>query len=119
MLNSCNLQGRITRDAETKVVGKSNVTTFGIANETGFGERKKTSFFEIEVWGKEGLKPYLLKGKEILVSGEIVQDRWTTQDGKNASKFKLTAFNVSFTSNQSKATESEGEVSGNPDIIPF
>jgi single-strand DNA-binding protein len=56
---------------------------------------EEASFFEVNLYGKpaEALKPYLLKGKQIAVEGELRQDRWE-QDGQSRSKVVIAADNV-------------------------
>ena len=92
--------GRLTRDAEIKYT----LAGFAISNiSMAVNRRRKngeqwveeTSFFEVNLYGKtaEGLKPYLLKGKQIAVEGELRQDRWE-QDGQPRSKVVIFASNV-------------------------
>lgn len=51
------------------------------------------SYFDVTIWGKlaENLKPYLLKGKKIAVTGFLKQDRWTDQQGNNRSRVSIVA----------------------------
>jgi len=92
--------GRLTRDAELKYTSAG----FAISNiSIAVNRRRKNgdqwveeaSFFEVNLYGKsaEGLKPYLLKGKQIAVEGELRQDRWE-QDGQSRSKVVISATNV-------------------------
>ena len=92
--------GRLTRDAEIKYT----LAGFAISNiSMAVNRRRKngeqwveeTSFFEVNLYGKtaERLKPYLLKGKQIAVEGELRQDRWE-QDGQPRSKVVISADNV-------------------------
>lgn len=55
----------------------------------------EVSYFDITIWGKtaENLKPYLLKGKQIAVSGYLKQDRWE-KDGQKFSKVGIVADSV-------------------------
>ena len=55
----------------------------------------EVSFFDVTIWGKtaEGLKPYLVKGKQIAVDGYLKQDRWQ-KDGQNFSKVNIVANSV-------------------------
>ena len=40
------------------------------------------------------MKPYLVKGRQIVVSGHLQQERWTDQNGQNKSKISIVADNV-------------------------
>lgn len=99
-VNHVILVGRLTRDAELKYTSAG----FAISNiSIAVNRRRKNgdqwveeaSFFEVNLYGKtaEALKPYLLKGKQIAVEGELRQDRWE-QDGQPRSKVVISASNV-------------------------
>lgn len=94
------LVGRLTRDAELKYTnGGTALCKFSIAT----GTRKKkdgawvdeASFWDIELWGKQGesLNQYLTKGKQVAVEGTMRQDRWE-QDGQTRSKVIISANSV-------------------------
>jgi len=92
--------GRLTRDAELKYTSAgfaiSNIS-IAVNRRRKNGEQwvEEASFFEVNLYGKtaEALKPYLLKGKQIAVEGELRQDRWE-QDGQPRSKVVISASNV-------------------------
>ncbi len=99
-LNHVTLIGRLTRDAELKYTSTGfAISTFSIAvnrrRKNGEQWIEEASFFEINLYGKsaESLKPYLLKGKQVAVDGELRQDRWE-QDGQPRSKIVISANNV-------------------------
>ncbi len=88
-LNSINLIGRATKDAEQRTTkdGKS-ITTVSIANN-GYGDR--VSFFDIIFFDKtaETAGKYIQKGKQIAVSGELQQRKWQDKDGNNRYSFEI------------------------------
>jgi single-strand DNA-binding protein len=49
-------------------------------------------FFDITLFGKQGesVSPYLRKGIQVAITGELRQDRWE-QDGQKRSKVKIVA----------------------------
>jgi single-strand DNA-binding protein len=67
------ITGRIAKDAEQRQAGDNTVTSFDVASDQGFGERKVTNWFRCQMWGKRGssVQPYLLKGGMVTVSGEL------------------------------------------------
>jgi single-strand DNA-binding protein len=94
------LVGRLTRDAELKYTnGGTALCKFSVAT----GTRKKkdgawvdeASFWDIELWGKQGesLNQYLTKGKQVAVEGSMRQDRWE-QDGTQRMKVVISANSV-------------------------
>lgn len=89
------ITGRIGKDAETRTTGSNEVTSFNLAVDQGYGERKQTNWWRVSVWGKKGAgaAPYLLKGGVVTVVGQMELGEY---DGKpqlnlNASDFTLPA----------------------------
>jgi single-strand DNA-binding protein len=97
---------------------------FGIAVNKEFvsnGEKvKEVSFFDITQWGKgaEVLAQYLKKGKQVLIEGELKQDRWE-KDGKTISKVCVTAKSIQLLGG-GQGKESSSSERYNPDgSVPF
>lgn len=99
-INNVVLVGRLTRDIEIKYTQSGMaVGKLGLAvnkrikrNEQWIDE---TSFFDVTLFGKvaESLQPYLTKGKQVGVDGELRQNRWE-QDGQKRSKVEVVANNI-------------------------
>ena len=99
-INHIVLVGRLTRDAELKYTNTGYaVGKFSIAINT---RRKRNeewveeaNFFDVVVWGKvaEALNPYLVKGKQVGVEGQLRQNRWE-QDGQPRSKVEIVSSNI-------------------------
>ena len=99
-LNHVSLIGRLTRDAEYKVLPSGQaVCNFSIAvnrrRKNGDSWEDEANYFDIVLWGKQAdsLNRYLIKGKQIGIDGELRQDRWQ-QEGQNRSKVVISAINV-------------------------
>jgi len=76
--------GRIGKDCETRHTAAGDaVTSFTAAMDSGFGEKKITTWLNCSMWGKRGesVSPYLLKGTQIGVSGEFTNREYTDKDG--------------------------------------
>ena len=90
------ISGRLVREAELKTLnsGKS-VLNFSIACTRGFGEHEKTSFFDVQMFGggAEAVASYMIKGKHVIIDGEIEQDTWE-KDGQKRSKVYIKTFSV-------------------------
>ncbi|MBN1518845.1 MAG: single-stranded DNA-binding protein [Spirochaetales bacterium] len=94
------LVGRLTRDAELKYTNSGQaVCHFSVATST---RRKKgdqwvdeASFWDVDLWGKQGesINQYLTKGKLVAVEGTMRQDRWE-QDGQPRIKVIVNANTV-------------------------
>lgn len=83
MSNCISFVGRLGSDPERKDVGSSQVLEFRIANDTGFGDRKVTSWFRCAYWGKRGasVQQYLSKGKQVFIIGELTLRKYE-KDGQ-------------------------------------
>ncbi len=104
-INKVFLIGRLTRDLGSNQYDFA-YTSSGTAKadisiacnrsvKRGEEWQEDVSFFDITIWGKtaENLKPYLLKGKQVAVSGFLKQDRWE-KNGQKFSKLSITAEDV-------------------------
>ena len=122
--------GRLGRDAELRFTpqGKA-VANFSLASDTGWGEYKTTMWTRVSVWGNqaESLTPYLVKGKQVLVSGEMQVDPetggprvWTGSDGVTKASFEMTAREIRLLGGKGDVEiPSEGNSEPKQDEIPF
>ena len=92
MLNTVSIEGRLTRDLETGKTGNgTSYANFGLANERGFGDNKKTNFFDVTVWGEAAErmeKAKVAKGSHIYVTGELEQQSYE-KDGQKRQAVKV------------------------------
>jgi single-strand DNA-binding protein len=87
-VNKVILIGNLTRDPQTKTVGSTTVTEFGIACNRRFkaanGEdREEVTFVDVTAWSKAGdvIQKYCRKGKLLYVEGRLKLDTWDAPDG--------------------------------------
>lgn len=90
------IQGNCTRDAEVRQVGQSQVAKIGVAVSEKFKGRdgqiqESTEFFDVEIWDKAGVYPYLVKGQSVLIVGQQKTDKWQDQQGQNRESKKIRA----------------------------
>lgn len=83
--------GTLGRNAEVKRVGENDLTTFSIATTSGFGDKKVTEWLECSLFGNRGVKlvPYLNKGQQVVVHGELTINRYTAKDGTAKSSLRM------------------------------
>ena len=68
------IAGGIGRDAVVRRTQSGDaVTGFSVAVDDGWGDSKRTPWFDCSVWGKRGekLAEYLTKGSKVSVSGDL------------------------------------------------
>lgn len=95
-LNSIFLIGRLTKDIEVTytsggmAIGKTSLAVNRSRKGQDGNYVDDSSFFDIELFGKlaENLKDYLVKGKQVGISGYLKQDRWE-KDGQKFSRVKI------------------------------
>lgn len=104
-INVVVLVGRLTRDCEHKTTtGGTSVCRFSVAvnrrKKTGDNWSDEVNYFDVVLWGKsaDSLRPYLTKGRQVSIEGELRQNRWE-QDGQSRSKVEVFANNVQLLSN--------------------
>ena len=101
-INSVVLVGRLVRDSELKYLSNGQaISRFSLAvnrakrNADGsWGE--DTNYFDCVYFGKaaEGVTPYLVKGRQVAIQGELRQSRWES-DGQTRSRVEIAVNNLS------------------------
>lgn len=90
--NWAQLSGRIASDVEKRQFKEQTVLTFTLVFDTQRKTDKEgshTNFIQVEIWGKMAdlYATILTKGIEVIVTGELFQQRWVAKDGKAAQKY--------------------------------
>ena len=105
-MNSYQTIGRLTRDPETKyTTGGKSITSFAIALDVGFGNNKKTIFWECKLWGERGetFAKYVAKGHQVGIESRIEQEEWTDKaSGEQRKKLVLVVNDFTLISNGEK-----------------
>lgn len=95
MSNSITFVGTVGRDAEVKYLASgSAVLSVTVANSVGFGDKQKTNWFRVTLFGKraEGqLQNYLKKGQAVFISGELSQNSYQANDGTTKTSLEINA----------------------------
>tara|TARA_B100001250_G_C19803150_1_gene792028 strand:- start:1344 stop:1727 length:384 start_codon:yes stop_codon:yes gene_type:complete len=127
-MNKLIISGRLTRDAEVRFIPSGTpVMSFSVANNTGFGDKQKTHFFDCSMFGKraEGkLKDYMLKGQQVVVEGEVSLNQYQKKDGTAGASLNVFVNNVELMgSSQQSETQSSAPTIDKPppedDDLPF
>lgn len=119
-LNSVVLVGRLVRDPELRYTPQgAPVCEFTLASNRRFtkkdGEKvEEVAFVDVVVWNRlaETSAEYLKKGRMVVVSGQLIQDRWEDKEtGQKRSKLRVQAQTTQFLGGGSKDGETpESEV---------
>jgi single-strand DNA-binding protein len=81
-MNSITIAGNLGKDAEVRNMPDGTaVAQFSVADSQG--REKPTVWWNCQLFGKraQSLAPYLLKGGQVTVTGNVTQREWTDKDG--------------------------------------
>jgi len=105
--------GRLTRDAELKSVSGYDLSTFSVAFDVGWGDRKHAVFLDCKWWGKgaSAINQYMTKGKAVTITGSYDIEKWKGNDGVDRQRSILVVLNVELGAN---AANSNGNGADRP-----
>lgn len=90
-VNQCVFVGNLTRDAETKIVGETEVASFGIAiNGKTEGD---VMYVDCDLWRPGRVTEFLTRGTQVFVSGPLRVRTWE-KDGQQKFRLQLDAKTV-------------------------
>jgi single-strand DNA-binding protein len=127
MSNNISFVGRLGRDGDFKKVGEHDLLELAVANNIGFGEKKKTNWFRCKIWGKQAtsLQPHMVKGKEVIIHGELEFEEYTKKDGTSGAAMNVRVKDLDFCGSQkgegqqSTPTAPQPKNDIDPDDMPF
>lgn len=72
-MQNITITGYLSRDAETRTTqGGDSITTWNVPVKQGFGDREKTNWFRVSIWGKRAdFASKARKGEFVTVTGEL------------------------------------------------
>lgn len=97
MSNNITVHGTVGGEPELRFSQSGNaVLTFSVADNYGKDDKKKTTWWNIIVFGKlaENTANSINKGTSILVTGRLEQEEFTNKDGEKRKTTKLIADEV-------------------------
>lgn len=97
-MNLWNGIGRLTKNVELKYNSEMAVARFTLAIDDGYGEKKKTNFIPVVVFGKqaENCEKYLAKGRMVAVTGKINTGNYKHKEGHTVYTTDVVADRVEF-----------------------
>lgn len=120
-MNKVFLTGRWSKDIDFKVLdsGKELAKT-SIAVEDGYGDRKQTYFFDVEIWGKLAavVADHSGKGRKVLIEGRLKVEQWE-KDGQKRYATKVVAENIEFLDFKEESSNQSNSNTNNTSNDPF
>lgn len=96
-MNTVTIHGTVGGDPDLRFSQSGNaVLTFSVADNYGKDDKKKTTWWNVIVFGKlaENVANTISKGTSIIVTGRLEQEEFTTKDGEKRKSTKLIADEV-------------------------
>ncbi len=86
-MNKCIFVGRTTKDVDLRYTQSDKPLAYGrtsIAVDCGYGDNKRTSFFNIAMFGKtaETMDKFVKKGTKIVIECEATQEEYIDREGR-------------------------------------
>lgn len=127
MYQSITIAGNLGQDPEMRYTAQGiAVTTFTVAVNEKYGEKESVTWFRVSCWRQlaELTSTYLVKGRQVLVSGRVQARAYVGRDGQPACSLELTADTVKFLgsgTNTATASAATPESTAAPDAedLPF
>jgi single-strand DNA-binding protein len=107
-MNVWTFSGNIGRDSELRYTTNDKaVCQFPVACNSGWGDKKTTTWVRCSLWGKraESLDPHLKKGLKVVVSGEATLHTYEKKDGTQGHSMELNVNEIEFMGDRQDKTE--------------
>ena len=91
-MNVMTCTARLGADAEQRFTASGeSVVSFNGAIDSGFGDKKVTTWIKFILWGKRGsgVFPFLKKGGKVVCTGELTNRKWQDKDGQDRYSLEL------------------------------
>jgi single-strand DNA-binding protein len=120
MINKLIIVGNVGKDAEMRFTPNGKpVTSFSVATSSGYGDKKETTWFTVQTFGKtaEFANEYISKGSMVYVEGRVKLNQWEGKDGKSRASLEVIANEIKLLNKK----ESDGYERDyiEPEDIPF
>lgn len=108
--------GRLGRDPETKDTGNGVVTSFSVASDQGYGEKRTTNWVRVSLWGERGKKlaGMIGKGDRIAARGAL---ETAEKDGKTY--LQMRADELELLGGRAESRPAKATDAGFDDGMPF
>lgn len=96
-MNKIVVSGRWTKDIELKQLPSTHLAKSTLAVDEGYGDKKVTYFFDVDIWGKqaENVKKFSGKGRKVLIEGRLRQEIYE-KEGQKKTIVKIVAESIEF-----------------------
>lgn len=127
-MNVLSAIGNISKDCELRYTPNGDaVAQFNFALNSGYGDKKITTWLNCSLWGKraKSLAPMLLKGARVGITGELTNRPYTAKDGTERFNLEVRINDVTLLGGNSKSENNQSTPEFNQNLedidssIPF
>ena len=113
-----NVLGTLGKDAEIKTSKKDNkeFVVFSLATNTGFKENKTTLWMNCSYFNTN-IAPFLLKGKQVFIQGELTASAYLTKQNEPAYDLKVSVRNIELTHDKQEENP-QADTTAKPMVTP-
>jgi len=111
-MNNWNFTGRLGKDAELRYLPNGDaVASFSVAVDFGYGDKKGTIWPRCSMFGKraESVEPYLKKGAQVAIHGELSERKWTDKEGVEKTSLELRVTDLTLVGGKSEGAPEKSE----------
>ena len=114
MSNNFSSVVRAGRDAEVRTIPSgTQIMNVTCASTTGYGDKQSTLWLRVNYWGKGGaaVAPYILKGTQFFVTGELSMNTYTDGSGVEKQNLELNVTSIDLVGKRNDAQQSNPQQS--------
>ena len=108
LINIFVFSGHCGQNAELRTTkGGTELAQFSVAVKAGYGQNESTVWVRCAMFGKraQSLAPYLVKGQQVVVSGEASLNSWTNKDGIEKTSLEVRVNDVTLVGGRPEGAE--------------
>ena len=121
-MNVFTFSGNLGGNAELRTTkGGTELAQFSVAVKAGYGQNESTVWVRCAMFGKraQSLAPYLVKGQQVVVSGEASLNSWTNKDGIEKTSLEVRVNDVTLVGGRPEGAGEDVQLRGNPANTDF
>ena len=116
-MNTVCIDGRVARDIQLRMTQNNKpVCKFTIAHDDGWGDNKKTSWFDVVAWNgtAEMASKWFHKGSKVFITGKLSTRSYENREGQKRTVTEIVASTIDFGDSKGQGAQNNQQVE-----IPF
>jgi single-strand DNA-binding protein len=124
-MNKLMIIGRVGKDPLINTVNGKQVANFSVAVSKKINGNDQTTWFDVALWDKPAVYPYIKKGGQLLVEGEVSLRQYDKNDGTKGASLNISAFQIQLLGGAPQNSEApapaaqQQQPAASTDTLPF